>query len=122
MDYSTITKRVFDDITRYKRIAKRKIIKYEVGDIVRIKRGRTIGDGKKAGCNTRGVVTAVKEYSGFKCTQYFIDLFLGEDDNDSFYYHLFTQDDIAEYRGRHSDDDDICTEEIGFLFECEEHR
>lgn len=117
MDYKTITKCVFDDIARYEREANRKVTKYKVGDIVRIKRGRVIGlCGMKAGCDTRGVVTAVKEYSKFKYTQYFIDLFLNEEDNDSLYYHLFTQDDIAEYKGRSFDDDDICAEEINFLF------
>lgn len=117
MDYETITKHVFDDIARYEKKAKHKMTKYKVGDIVRIKRGRIIGlCGMKAGCNTRGVVTAVKEYSEFKYTQYFIDLFLNEEDNDSLYYHLFTQDDIAEYKGRSFDDDDICPEEINFLF------
>lgn len=119
MDYETITKLVFDDIARYERTAKRKTIKYEVGDIVRIKRGRTIGlCGMKAGCNTRGVVTAVKEYNKFKQTMYYIDLFINEEDNYSLYYHLFDQDDITEYKGKSSDDDDICTEEINFLFEC----
>lgn len=117
MDYETITKHVFDDIARYEKKAKHKMTKYKVGDIVRIKRCRIIGlCGMKAGCNTRGVVTAVKEYSEFKYTQYFIDLFLNEEDNDSLYYHLFTQDDIAEYKGRSFDDDDICPEEINFLF------
>ena len=115
MDYETITKHVLDDIARYERMEKRKMTKYKVGDIVRIKRGRAIGTGKKAGCNTKGVVTAVKEYSKFKYTQYFIDLFLNEEDNESLYYHLFTQDDIAEYKGRSSDDDDICAEEMSLL-------
>ena len=118
MDYETITKHVFDDIARYERKAKRKVIKFEVGDIVRIKRGRTIGDGKKAGCNTKGVITNVKEYSKFNYTEYHVDLFLSkeEEDNRSLYYRRFNQDDIAEYRGRFFDDDDICTEEINFLF------
>ena len=122
MDYETITKHVFDDIARYERMEKRKMekrkmTKYKVGDIVRIKRGRIIGlCGMKAGCDTRGVVTAVKEYSKFKYTQYFIDLFHNEEDNDSLYYHLFIQDDIAECKSRSFDDDDICVEEISFLF------
>jgi len=123
MDYETITKRVFGDIARYERKAKRKMIKYEVGDIVRIKRGRTIGRlGKKAGCNTRGVVVEVKEYSKFNYTEYYVDLFLSDEDNRSLYYRRFNQDDIAERRGRFFNDDDICTEEINFLFECEGHR
>lgn len=118
MDYETITKRVFDDIARYERKAKCKVTKYKVGDIVRIKRGRTIGDGKKAGCNIKGVITAVNEYSKVNYTEYHVDLFLSdeEEDNRSLYYRLFNQDDIAEYRGRFFDDDDICAEEINFLF------
>lgn len=117
MDYETITKHVFNDIARYERMEKRKMTKYKVGDIVRIKRGRTISRcGRKAGCNTRGVVAEVKEYSKFNYTEYYVDLFLNEEDNNHLYYRRFNQDDIAEYKGRFFDDDDICAEEMSFLF------
>ena len=90
--------------------------KYKIGDIVRIKPGTLVGEGeRRADDNTTGIITDVREFSGF-APDYYIDLFLSsfDKDNDS-YYHCYDAGYIAGYADKFYDEDDICAEKMEVL-------
>ena len=94
--------------------------KYKIGDIVKIKPGTFIGfvedDDERAGDNTYGVITAIEEFSFGFAPNYDVN-FLSSD-SIKFGSCCYDERYIVGYANVSSDDDDICTEEINFLFEC----
>ena len=93
------------------------IAKYKVGDVVKMGPGFFIGwagdDEVLSNNNTCVVITDIEEFSNFR-PNYYVDFLL----NDPIEYGSRCYDEgcIVGYANTLFDDDDICTEEMSFLF------
>ena len=91
--------------------------KYKIGDIVKIWPGYFIGwdgdDEVRSDDNTYGVITSIDEFFGFE-PDYYIDILL--DNHIRYGSCCYDESCIAGYANISFDDDDICAEEMSFLF------